>query len=110
MDILPRTNEAFIPIDRLLKYALNPEVDYNKAIAFENALGYNLDNAEELIEQVKKELFTSHAKRKDDFGYGTRYEVIMDITGRNGKTAKVLTSWIDDIKTGEMRLTTIHVD
>ena len=38
------------------------------------------------------------------------YEVIMDITGPNGKTAKVLTAWIDDRNNGEMRLTTIHVD
>lgn len=38
------------------------------------------------------------------------YEVIMDITGQNGKTAKVLTAWIDDKSNGEMRLITVHVD
>ena len=47
---------------------------------------------------------------KGDRGYGMTYEVIMDITGPNGKTAKVLTAWIDDRSKGEMRLTTVHVD
>jgi len=39
-----------------------------------------------------------------------QYEVIMEITGANGKIAKVLTGWIDDSSNGEMRLTTAHVD
>lgn len=38
------------------------------------------------------------------------YQVIMEIEGLNGKTAKVLTAWIDDKITGEMRLTTVHID
>ncbi len=38
------------------------------------------------------------------------YEVVMDITGPNKKTAKVLTAWINDKNNGEIRLTTVHVD
>lgn len=34
----------------------------------------------------------------------------MELKGENGKIARVLTGWLDDKKTGEMRLTTIHVD
>ena len=52
----------------------------------------------------------TEAIAKGDKGWGILYEVIMDIHGANGKTAKVLTAWIDDKKTGEMRLTTVHVD
>ena len=50
------------------------------------------------------------AVEKGDRGWGMTYEVIMDITGPNKKTAKVLTAWIDDKSNGEMRLTTVHVD
>jgi hypothetical protein len=34
----------------------------------------------------------------------------MILKGENGKTAKVLTGWIDDVSTGEMRLVTVHID
>ena len=38
------------------------------------------------------------------------YEVTMNLIGENGKTAKVVTGWIDDISNGEMRLTTVYID
>ncbi len=47
---------------------------------------------------------------KDTTKYGKRYEVIMELTGPNGKTAKVLTGWLVENKTGRPRLITIHVD
>jgi len=109
MDLLPNVENAVIPIEKFTEYALNPEKDENKAIAFELALGYNIDNAHKLIEQIRAKLPNFPAKYKGNTGYGNRYEVIMDITGENGKTAKVLTGWIED-SDGKIRLTTIHID
>ena len=110
MNRLPRAEEAIIPIEKLTKYALNPDADKDKAIAFELALGFNTDNVNILIRQIKEKINNYEAIKKDDIGYGVRYEIIMDIEGVNGKTAKVLTGWIDDVKSGEIRLTTIHID
>jgi len=110
MNILPRHDEVVIPPEKFIKYALNPEMDGNKAIAFELALGYNINNSHKLIEQIRMNLANFPASEKEDIGYGKRYEVIMEITGENKKTAKVLTGWIDDTLNGEMRLTTVHVD
>ncbi|MCD7918454.1 MAG: hypothetical protein LUF84_08430 [Clostridiales bacterium] len=107
---LPRAEEAVIPTAKFTEYALNPYKEPDKATAFELALGYNAENAEDLIKQIKTKLPDSAAKKKGNRGYGMTYEVIMDITGPNGKTAKVLTAWIDDSENGEMRLTTMHVD
>ena len=89
---------------------MNPDKDPDKARAFERALGYTVDNADELISQIYDKISEYDAKEKPDKGWGKRYEVIMDIEGPNGKTAKVLTAWIDDKNTGEMRLTSAHVD
>lgn len=107
---LPRYDEAVIPKAKFTQYALNPEKDPNKARAFKSALGYDLDNADDLIEQINAKLPDYEAVEKGDRGWGKRYEVIMDIEGPNGKTAKVLTAWIDDKNTGEMRLTSVYVD
>ena len=107
---LPRYKDAVIPKSKFTQYALNPDKDPDKAKAFEKALGYTMDNADDLIEQIYEKLPDYEAVEKGDRGWGMTYEVIMDITGPNGKTAKVLTAWIDDKNNGEMRLTTVHVD
>ena len=110
MNVLPRANKAVIPVEKFTKYSLDPNGDRNKAIAFERALGYNVDNADKLIEQIRANLEKFPAKEKGNKGFGDTYEVVMNITGPNGKTAKVLTGWIDDVLNGEMRLTTAHID
>ena len=107
---LPRYQEAVIPKSKFTQYALNPDKDPDKARAFKRALGYVLDNADDLIGQINAKLPEYEAVPKGNRGWGMTYEVVMDITGPNGKTAKVLTSWIDDKNNGEMRLTTVHVD
>lgn len=107
---LPRYENAVIPKAKFTQYALNPDKDPDKAKAFEKALGYTMDNADELIRQIYDKISEYDAREKPDNGWGKRYEVIMDITGPNGKTAKVLTAWIDDKNTGEMRLASVYVD
>lgn len=110
MDLLPRRNEVVIPLEKFTEYALNPEKDPNKAAAFRLALGYILSNAEKLIENIHKNLDNFECTKKGDSGHGMRYEVLMTLTGENGKTANVLTAWIDDNKNGEMRLINAYVD
>lgn len=107
---LPRFEEAVIPNEKFLQYALNPEKSPDKAQAFEEALGYTLENADDLIEQIRENLPKFNAKEKGDNGYGMRYEVIMRLKGPNGKEANVLTAWIDDKTNGEMRLTSAYID
>ncbi len=107
---LPRYNEVVIPKAKFTQYALNPDKDPDKARAFERALGYTSDNADELIKQINERLPDYEAVEKGDRGWGMTYEVVMNLVGPNGKAAKVLTGWIDDKNNGEMRLTTVHID
>lgn len=107
---LPRYEEAVIPKTKFTQYALNPDKDINKARAFEQALGYTMENVDDLIQQIYDKLPEYEAKEKPDNGWGKRYEVKMELTGPNRKTAKIITAWIDDKNTGEMRLTSVYVD
>jgi len=89
---------------------LNQSKDYDKAIAFELALGYNLNNYQLLIDNIVRNISHYNAIPKGDVGFGMKYEVAMQLTGANGKTASVITAWIDDATNNEMRLTNAYID
>ncbi len=98
---------ASMPEEKFKDYALNPEKDPNKAKAFETALGYNMSNYTDLIDNINDHLDESKFVEKGDIGYGMRYEYIVRLTGPNGKEANVLTAWIQD--GSDKRLTSVYV-
>ena len=92
------------------QYALNPLKQPDKAMAFKKALGYTLDNYKDLIDNINATFDENKLEPKGDQGYGMRYQQIMDLKGPNGKTAKVLTAWIEDKGIKDFRLTSAYVD
>lgn len=88
-------------------YALNPDKDPNKAMAFKEALGYDLTNYLDLMQNIKDHIDESKFVEKGDNGHGMLYEYIMALEGPNGKKANVLTAWIQD--GDEKRLTSVYV-
>jgi len=106
---LPKASEAVIPKAKFTEYALDPVRQPDKARAFKSALGYTRANADELIAQIRANASKYYAKPKGSKGYGERYEIIMEIKGSNGKTAKVATGWIADNASKETRLTSAYV-
>ncbi|MBQ5850486.1 MAG: hypothetical protein IIW54_06700 [Lachnospiraceae bacterium] len=109
MNILPNADKVYIPIEKFTQYALNPNKDFNKATAFQKALGYNIDNADKLIHNIYVNVKYFEAKKKTDNGYGERYSVLMSLIGENGKTANVQTAWIIDKETKKPRLLSAYV-
>ena len=109
INILPGVENVEIKREKFTEYALNPLKEPNKAKAFKEALGYTLDNADELIENIYSNIANYNAVEKSDNGYGVRYEILMTLTGANGKKANVKTAWIVDKKTGKTRLTSAYV-
>jgi vacuolar-type H+-ATPase subunit H len=105
---LPGFKQAELPADKFRRYALDKSKDYDKAVAFEKALGYTKDNYRELQQAIKDQLETAAATKKGSNQYGDKYEVVMNITGPNGKTAKVLTGWL--VNSQGTRMVTVHVD
>ncbi|MDR2168394.1 MAG: hypothetical protein LBE35_11190 [Clostridiales bacterium] len=109
MNILPRANEVVISIDKFIRYVLHPENSKGKHIAFERALGYNLSNADKLVENIRQNIHKFPCAEQADKGHGKRYSVDMLLTGENGRVARVITAWIDDNISGEMRLTSAYI-
>ena len=109
--VLPNYNEAVIPDGKIFKYALNPDHPKGKykAIAFQKALGYNLSNGNELIENVRRHLPIVLAVPNGKSSYGNKYFADMVLVGPNGKSAKVRTCWQIDNGESTPRLTSIYV-
>ena len=100
-------HELKIPDQKLLGYALNPERDKNKAKAFLLALGYTQANYEELKAKILEKANRDSFRERGDAGFGMRYNQVIEISGANGKTAKVMTAWIQD--GDDYRLTSVYV-
>lgn len=101
---------AKIPEEKFTKYALNYEKAPDKAKAFEAALGYTKDNYQDLIDDIAVHFDEEKLVKKGDNGFGMRYSQVMNLTGPNGKTAKVLTAWIYDEQIKDFRLTSAYID
>lgn len=100
-----------IPPAKLTEYALNPNhIDgKHKAKVFETTLGYTLDNYQDLIDNVYRNInkFPFSQIGSNDQGKLFRCDIAM--SGPNGKTAVVRTGWITENDSGLYRLTTIFV-
>ena len=96
-----------IPEEKFKDYALNFDKSLHKAIAFRDALGYDLDNYQELIKNIQDHIDFDKFIPKGNSGYGMRYEQIMKLTGPNGKEANVLTAWIQE--GSKKRMTSVYV-
>ena len=109
MNILPNADKAVIPLEKFTRYILHPVKSNGKAYVFKRALGYDLSNADRLIENIKRNLKRFEAIPKGDNGYGLKYEIVMKLLGEKGRTAYVLTSWIVEHSNGETRLTSAYI-
>lgn len=98
---------AKISVNKFTKYSLNQERQPDKAKAFESALGYTSKNIDALIANIQQNLKEEEFVEKGNSGHGMRYENIVVLTGANGKTANVLTAWIEDDE--YRRLTSVYV-
>lgn len=109
--LLPHYQRAVIQKEKITGYVLNKQhkTGMDKAIAFEKALGYNIDNADDLIKNIYQNLSLYPAKLRPKTQYGQPFEVIMKLTGPNGKTAKVKTGWIIENGKNHPRLTSAYV-
>ena len=100
-----------IPKDKLVAYALNKEHKLGgpKAVAFEKALGYTKDNYKDLSDKVKNSIGDFDIVNKGATKHGVKFEVLMTMTGPNGKSANVITGWIIKNNEQQPRMTTIYV-
>ncbi len=94
---LPGADRAIIDPPKLRDYALNDEhigVGRFKARRFRSDLGLERDDWEHLAAEIRRGVVTTYATPKGTTITGEdKYEVVIQITGKNGKQAPVTTAW-----------------
>ena len=95
MNPLPNCEEAVIEDSKFVSYALDPQSGrgQHKARVFESVLGFNLSNWEQLKQAILDALPYRPATLTSETVFGKKYEVVVPITGANGRTADVVTIW-----------------
>jgi hypothetical protein len=112
MNKLPNAEKVKVDRRKLYKYSLNPNNTAggsDKAKVFQSALGYNLSNAEQLVDQIYQNLAACEAVTGKKDHHGQRFTVDMPVTGVNGRTAVVRTGWIIDPGKSIPRMITVFV-
>jgi Domain of unknown function (DUF6883) len=92
---LPNYGAAVIEDSKLVSYALNlqSERGQHEARVFESALGFNLSNWQRLKQALIDALPSQPARLTSETIFGKKYEVVLPITGINGRTVEVMTIW-----------------
>ena len=116
MNLLPNHKRAIIEDSKLIHYALNPQNERgrHKARVFESTLGFNLSNWTQLKEAILDALPHHEATSTGETVFGKKFEVVLSITGLNGRTVDVMTVWqfdcLDDRTFSDVpRLVTVYV-
>lgn len=113
---LYNVERAQMNVGKLSAYALDPDHPRggNKARVFASALGLGPQDAQWLRDQVMQQLSTTAALVKPGTQYGQRFDAVVPIEGRNGRTVAVKTVWQYDYTGGGIstapRLITMYVD
>lgn len=88
---------AFVP-NKLTKYSMDPKHPRgkDKARVWAAALGMDKTHAKEVEQQIMDKLGAFPALKDSVDEYGERFKVLVPVTGPNGRTVDVTTSWIYD--------------
>jgi hypothetical protein len=108
---LPNYEKAVIPQEKLEKYALDPAhpVGKHKAIVFKSALGIDQSNWQLLAGAILNELPYYDAGAGSFGPWGMKYNVILRISGPDGRSADVMTVWIIKSDADHPSLVTCYV-
>lgn len=107
---LPNVERARFDSGKLVNYSLDPDNPRgkHKARVWKTALGIDKSHAAMVERQIMAQIANLPAVRKSGADqYGERFNVIVPVTGPNGRTVDVLTAWIYDLKQAQGASSTI---
>ena len=103
--------DVYIPKEKFTDYLLSPthSVGKHKAKVFKAALGYTIDNWEDLLDNILNNFDETKLVETERIKAGIKYNCIMNLIGPNGNTCPVKTTWILRPETDTYQLVTAIV-
>lgn len=101
--------DTLIAEEKLTGYLLKQRIEDDKS-RFLSQAGYEPENANRLLTDIRSQLMPLDATRIEQTDYGPKYAIRGGLTGPNGITLRVVTIWISDHATGKTKFITLYPD
>jgi len=101
--------DTVIPIEKATRYLLIPQARGDKS-AFLQSAGYTLENADQLLRDLRMQLLPLEATPVQANKFGQYYEIRGKLAGPNGGRLAVRTIWITERLSGVTRFVTLLPD
>ena len=101
--------DTFIATDKLTRYLLVLKGRGDKSTFLARA-GYTLDNADQLIEDLRTQMLPLDAVPLESNKFGRYYEIWGTLRGPNGVTLAVRTIWMTEHLSGSTKFITLIPD
>ena len=101
--------DTVIPIEKATRYLLIPQARGDKS-AFLQRAGYTLENADQLLRDLRMQLLPLEATPVQANKFGQYYEIRGKLAGPNGGRLAVRTIWITERLSGVTRFVTLLPD
>lgn len=110
MSRLPNAELAYVPLEKLVNYALSKEhpVGKHKAMIFEAVLGITVNDAEFLRSLILEAVLVNDATLTRSDRFGSRFQMEFDVESY-GRVARVVTAWIIETDEISPRMTTCYI-
>jgi hypothetical protein len=102
-------SDAIIGMEKLTRYLLVPQSRGDKS-AFLNRAGYGVQNAHELLRDLREQLLPLDAVALQSNQFGQYYEVRGRLTGPSGVVLLVRSIWMTEQRSGMTKFITLVPD
>lgn len=102
-------SDTVIAREKVTLYLLIPQARGDKSAFLEKA-GYTLENAEQLVHDLRAQLLPLDAAPGKSNKFGQYYEIRGGLSGPNGVTLPVQTIWMTEHLSGATKFVTLLLD
>ena len=100
---------TIIAPNKLTQYLLRLRVEDDKSQFLELA-GYTLADADRLLRDIREQVLPLDAEFHEATEYGQKYRIRGTLTGPNGRVLRVLTIWMKENATNQVKFVTLFPD
>ena len=101
--------DTIIAPNKLKQYLLRLRVEDDKS-QFLGLAGYTLTDADRLLRDIREQVLPLDAEFYEETEYGSKYRIRGTLTGPNGRILRVVTIWMKENATNQVKFVTLFPD